>query len=42
MVENVFLHVNRWRGMVPRYAKNSASFLAAVQILCLALWLNTS
>ncbi|CEF29726.1 hypothetical protein XNW1_1970024 [Xenorhabdus nematophila str. Websteri] len=25
-----------------RYAKNSASFLAAVQIRCLALWLRIS
>ncbi len=38
LVENVFLHLKRWRGIATRYAKNSASFLAAVQIRCIALW----
>jgi len=38
LVENAFLHLKRWRGIATRYAKNSASFLAAVQIRCLALW----
>ena len=42
LVENAFLHLKRWRGIATRYAKNSASFLAAVQIRCLALWLNIS
>jgi len=41
-VENAFLHLKRWRGIATRYAKNSASFLAAVHIRCLALWLNIS
>ncbi len=40
LVENAFLHLKRWRGIATRYAKNSASFLAAVQIRCLVLWLN--
>lgn len=40
LVENAFLHLKRWRGIATRYAKNSASFLATVQIRCLALWLN--
>ncbi|WP_099116116.1 IS5 family transposase, partial [Xenorhabdus miraniensis] len=40
LVENAFLHLKRWRGIATRYAKTSASFLAAVQIRCLALWLN--
>ena len=40
LVENAFLHLKRWRGIATRYAKNAASFLAAVQIRCLALWLN--
>nr|MBE8586244.1 IS5/IS1182 family transposase [Xenorhabdus griffiniae] len=39
-VENAFLHLKRWRGIATRYAKNRASFLAAVQIRCLVLWLN--
>ena len=40
LVENAFLHLKRWRGIATRYAKTSASFLAAVQIRCIALWLN--
>ena len=40
LVENAFLHLKRWRGVATRYAKNSASFLAAVQIRCLALWMH--
>ncbi len=39
LVENAFLHLKRWRGIATRYAKNTASFLAAVQIRCIALWL---
>ena len=27
-----FFYLQRWRGIATRYAKNSASFLAAVQI----------
>ncbi|OTA14247.1 transposase [Xenorhabdus vietnamensis] len=42
LVENAFLHLKRWRGIATRYAKNSQSFLAAVQIRCLALWLKIS
>lgn len=42
LVENAFLHLKRWRGIATRYAKNAASFLAAVPIRCLALWLNIS
>jgi transposase len=42
LVENAFLHLKRWRGIATRYAKNEASFLAAVQIRCLALWLDIS
>jgi len=28
-VENALLHLKRWRGIATRYAKNTASFLAA-------------
>ena len=42
LVENAFLHLKRWRGIATRYAKNADSFLAAVNIRCLALWLNFS
>ena len=38
LVENAFLHLKRWRGIATRYAKNTASFVAAVQIRCIALW----
>jgi hypothetical protein len=38
LVENAFLHLKRWRGIATRYAKNTASFLTAVQIRCVALW----
>ncbi|WP_108651218.1 IS5 family transposase [Dongshaea marina] len=38
LVENAFLHLKRWRGIATRYAKNTASFEAAVQIRCVALW----
>jgi transposase len=40
LVENAFLHLKRWRGIATRYAKNTASFVAAVQIRCIAIWLN--
>lgn len=40
LVENAFLHLKRWRGIATRYAKNESSFLAAVQIRCIALWLR--
>ena len=42
LVENAFLHLKRWRGIATRYAKNTASFLAAVHIRCIALWANAS
>ncbi|MCE0483288.1 MAG: IS5/IS1182 family transposase, partial [Methylacidiphilales bacterium] len=41
-VENAFLHLKRWRGIATRYAKRTASFLAAVQIRCIALWAHIS
>jgi transposase len=42
LVENAFMHIKQWRGIATRYAKNLSSFLAAVQIRCLALWLKIS
>ncbi|MCL2707236.1 MAG: IS5/IS1182 family transposase, partial [Dehalococcoidia bacterium] len=35
-----FLVLKQWRGVATRYAKNTASFLAAVQIRCIDMWLN--
>jgi len=40
LLENSFLHLKRWRGIATRYAKNTDSFVAAVQIRCLILWAN--
>ena len=42
LVENAFLHLKRWRGIATRYAKNTASFLAAVHIRCIAIWAGIS
>lgn len=42
LVENAFLHLKRWRGIATRYAKNTKSFLAAVQIRCIHLWAEIS
>jgi transposase len=38
LVENAFLLLKQWRGIATRYAKNSGSFLAAVQIHSLLRW----
>ena len=40
LVENAFLNLKRWRGIATRYAKTLASFVAFVQIRCIAIWLN--
>lgn len=42
LVENAFLYLKQWRGIATRYAKNTASSLAAVHIRCLVLWLKIS
>jgi transposase len=42
LVENAFLHLKRWRGIATRYAKRLDSFVAAIQIRCLVLWLHIS
>jgi hypothetical protein len=41
IVENAFMHLKCWCGIATRYAKNLASFVAAVQIRCIALWAET-
>ena len=38
LVENAFLRLKQWRGIATRYAKRSASYLAAVQFRCAILW----
>ena len=42
LVENAFLDLKQWRGIATRYAKRLSSFVAAVQIRCLVLWLTIS
>jgi transposase len=39
-VENAFAVLKRWRGIATRYAKHTTSYLAAVQIACIAGWGN--
>ena len=36
--DNTFLELKRWRGIATRYAKGTASFLAAVNIRGIAIW----
>jgi len=38
--KNVHRRFYRWRGIATRYAKNTASFLAAIHIRCIHLWGN--
>ena len=40
LVENAILHLKQWRGIATRYAKNTASFLAAIPIRCMVIWGN--
>ena len=39
-VENAFQFFKEWRGIATRHAKNTASFLAAVHIRCVAKWIK--
>lgn len=38
LVENAFLLLKQWRGIATRYVKYTVSFVAAVQIRCIAIW----
>ncbi len=40
LVETAFLQLKKWRGIATRYAKSGSSFVAAVQIRCIAIWLK--
>ena len=42
LVENGFLRLKEWRGIATGYAKNAASYLAAVQLRCIVWWLSIS
>ncbi len=39
VIENVFRALKRWRGIATRYAKLTASFIAAIHVRCLFLYL---
>jgi len=39
LVKNDFLYLKHWRGIATRYAKNAASFLAAIHTVLLLLFL---
>ena len=40
IIENTFLKLKRWRGIATRYVKNLQSMIAAIQIRCIALYIN--
>jgi transposase len=40
LVENAFLKLKRWRGVATRYAKTLSSFLGAVNLAAIVLWLR--
>jgi transposase len=42
IIENTFWRLKDRRGIATRYAQNVNSFIAAVQIRCLMLWLKIS
>jgi len=42
LAENIMLKLKRWRGIATRYAKRSKSFIAIIQIRCIALWAQIS
>jgi len=42
LVENTFRDLKEWRGIATRYAKRADSYLAAVHIRCLMLWIRIS
>nr|WP_162502824.1 hypothetical protein [Treponema endosymbiont of Eucomonympha sp.] len=39
VIENVFRALKRWRGIATRYAMLTASFIAAIHVRCLFLYL---
>ena len=41
LVENAFLKLKRWRGVATRYTKTLASFVGAVNLAAIVLWLRS-
>jgi transposase len=42
LIEKAFLYLKQWRGIATRYAKNAASFLAAIYIRCIERFRSSS
>lgn len=42
VVERTISWLNRWRGILVRYAKKSKNYLAMVQLACILLWYRRS
>lgn len=40
LVENAFLHLKKWYSFATLCARNVSSFVSAVQIRCIAIWLK--
>jgi transposase len=40
LVENAFLKLKRWRGVATRYAKTISSFVGAVNLAAIVMWLR--
>jgi transposase len=40
LAENAFLKLKRWRGVATRYFKSAASFMGAVVLSAIVLWLR--
>ena len=40
LVENAFLKLKRWRGVATRYAKSLSSFVGAVNLAAIVIWLR--
>ncbi len=41
IIENTFLKLKQWRGIATRYVKHLQSMVAAIQIRCIALSINS-
>ncbi|MFN8509902.1 MAG: hypothetical protein U0Z75_04995 [Deinococcaceae bacterium] len=42
IIENTFCEIKKWRGIAFRFSKNIESFIAALQMRCILMWLKIS
>ncbi|MFN8509230.1 MAG: transposase [Deinococcaceae bacterium] len=42
IIENTFCEIKKWRGIAFRFSKNIESFMAALQVRCILMWLKIS